>query len=149
MSGKKHDPYRLMRFVFRHGVVFLTKPDGIEPLTCLRIYDLRAACMPLKSFPGPDLRLRTPGDDRPLFPEEAVSETTLSGFTADGIESLLRETVRPESWAAKRVSMSNHRGLFLIRQTPQVHREIETLLVRMGLRSPARLINRPRRGRGR
>ena len=133
-----------LRFVLRHGVVFLTEADKVKPLTYLQIYDLRGACAPLRSFPGPDLRLRTSGDDRPLFPEEVESTSTISGFTADVFENLLRESVRPDSWSNEGVTLSNQNGLFLIRQTPQVHREIEVLLIRAGLRSPQRLLRRTR-----
>ncbi|HEX5051983.1 MAG TPA: hypothetical protein VFZ65_09440 [Planctomycetota bacterium] len=131
-----------LRFVFRSGVVFLTTADDVKPLAYLQVYDLRSYCAPLRSFPGPDLRLRQPGDDRPLFPEEVDSGETVSGFTADGIEALLRETVRPESWASPDVSLSNHGGLFLVRQTPAAHREIENLLAQLGLWTPRRIAGR-------
>ena len=129
-----------LRFVFRSGVVFLTPADDVRPLTFLEIYDLRAECTPLTSFPGPELRLGGADDDRPLFPEPYDSGTTVSGFTADGVETLLRETVRPDSWADERVSMSNQHGLFLIRQTPAAHREIRALLTKVGLRAPVRTV---------
>ena len=132
-----------MRFVVRSGIVFLTTADKIKPLTYLAIYDFRGACTKLRSFPGPDLRLRTASDDRPLFPEEVESESTVSGLTAEGIETLLQESVRPASWAIEGVSLTNQNGLFLIRQTPQVQREIRALFVRLGLVAPG--ITRPAR----
>lgn len=131
-----------LRFVYRFGVVFLVPPDAIKPLTKLVIYDLRAATSRLTNFPGPDLGLGLSRDERPLFPEPEVSETTISGFTAEGVEALLRESVRPKSWDLDGVTLSNHNGLFLIRQTPQAHDEIEWLMVKAGLKSPSRRLLR-------
>jgi hypothetical protein len=129
-----------LHFVFRHGVVFVVPADEVKPLTYLRMYDLRGHFMPLKSFPGPELTLSLSGDERPLFPEEVVTDQTVSGFTAEGVEALLVENVQPDSWAREGVSMTNLDGLFLIRQTPRVHREIETMLVRVGLVAPVRVV---------
>jgi len=127
-----------LRFVYRHGVVFFVKPTDIKPLTRLAIYDLRAECAPLTNFPGPELGLGLSRDERPLFPEPVESGTTISGFTADGVETLLRETVRPESWDLDGVKLINQNGLFLIRHTPQGHQDIEYTLVKLGLKAPSR-----------
>jgi len=135
-----------LRFVYRFGVVFVTKADRLKPLTYLRIYDLRAHLQPLRSFPGPDLRLRTADDDRPLFPEEVETGQTISGFTADGIEELVQSSVQPDSWSSDDVRLINQDGLFLIRQTPAAHAEIEKLLIQAGLWAPVtprRVVRRP------
>lgn len=131
-----------LRFVYRSGLVFLVKPDEIKPLTNLVVYDLRAECAPLMNFPGPDLGLGLSRDERPLFPEPTESGTTISGFTPDGIEALLRETVRPETWDLDGIKLINQNGMFLIRQTPQGHDEIEFTLVKLGLMSPSRRLLR-------
>lgn len=134
-----------LRFVYRHGIVFLVPQDQVKPMTYLRVYDLRSATMPLRSFPGPDLRLRLPNEERVLFPEDEISETTLSGFTDESLETLFRETVRPESWEVEGVSLNVQNGIFLIRQTPAVHREIQKTLIKIGLWSPPRVRRIPAR----
>ncbi|MCA8974035.1 MAG: hypothetical protein KDC98_04900 [Planctomycetes bacterium] len=131
-----------LRAIYRRGAVFLTKPEDYAGLLMLRVYDLRAATMPLRDFPGPDLRLRTPGDDRPLFPEEVESGNTVCGVTADGLESLLTTMVHPDSWAKEGRSFNNQNGLFFIRQTPEVHAEIERLLIQVGAISPPPVLRR-------
>ncbi|MCA8966524.1 MAG: hypothetical protein H6838_05480 [Planctomycetes bacterium] len=130
------------RFVYRSGVVFLVPAEEVKPYLCLGVYDLRAATMTLRNFPGPDLRLPTRDDDRPLFPEPEESEETVSGFTAEGLEQLLRANVQPDSWSRDGVSLNVQNGLFLIRQTPAAHREIDALLIKLGLRSPPRVLRR-------
>ncbi len=130
------------RFVYRSGVVFLVPPEQIKPYLCLGVYDLRAATMKLRNFPGPDLRLPIANDDRPLIPEPEESEETVSGFSAAGLEQLLRDNVQPDSWSRDGVSLNVQNGLFLIRQTPSAHREIDAMLIRLGLRSPPRVLRR-------
>ena len=125
-----------LRFVYRFGAVFVVPADEVVPLVYLRLYDLRAQFMPLRSFPGPELGLRGPGDDRPLFPAEVETGETVSGFTAEAVEALVRAHVRPESWDTNGVSITANHGLLLIRQTPQAHREIDALLVELGLVAP-------------
>lgn len=132
-----------LRFVYRFGVVFLVPADDVRPWTHLEIYDLRGMVARLRHFPGPELGLGIDRSERPLFPDPVETEQTVSGFTADGIEELLRTSVRPESWERKGARLVNQNGLFLIRQTPQVHDEIEILLARAGLKAPsARLLRR-------
>ena len=121
-----------LRFVWRSGVVFLVPKDEVHPLVMLVLYDLRALCAPLKSFPGPRLGL-VPGGTEAVFPPEEDSGTTVSGFTAELIERLIKENVTPEAWATDTISLTNHNGLFLVRHTPQGHREIARLLDQLGL----------------
>ncbi|HZN37681.1 MAG TPA: hypothetical protein VFD82_02700 [Planctomycetota bacterium] len=132
-----------LRFVWRSGVVFLVPKEEVRPLVLLVLYDLRAECAPLKSFPGPRLGL-VPGGTEAVFPPEEDSGTTVSGFTAELIERLIKENVTPEAWATDSVSLTNHNGLFLVRQTPQGHREIARLLDQLGL-VPLPIVRRVRR----
>jgi hypothetical protein len=132
-----------LRFVWRSGVVFLLPKDEVRPLVLLVLYDLRAMCAKLKSFPGPRLGL-VPGGTEAVFPPEEDSGTTVSGFTAELIERLIKENVTPEAWATDTVSLTNHDGLFLVRHTPQGHREIARLLDQLGL-MPLPVVRRARR----
>ena len=132
-----------LRFVWRSGVVFLVAKDEVRPLVLLVLYDLRAQCAPLKSFPGPRLGL-VPGGTEAVFPPEEDSGTTVSGLTAELIERLIKENVTPEVWATDTVSLTNQNGLFLVRHTPQGHREIARLLDQLGL-VPLPVVRRGRR----
>jgi hypothetical protein len=123
-----------LRFVLRSGVVFLVDKADVHPLTYLQVYDLRAMVMPLRSFPGPKLGLPVPGGEQePLFPPAEDSGTTVSGFTAEGVETLLKENVTPDQWGSGQASLTNSQGLFIVRQTPAGHRQIRLLLDRLGL----------------
>lgn len=134
-----------LRFVFRAGVVFLVPREEIRPQTHLVVYDLRPQTARLRSFPGPRLGLRGPGEDAVLFPPEEDSGQTVSGFTAEGIEALLREGVLPGHWDDEGVRLTSQNGLFLIRHTVQGHREIQRLLDRLGLLPLPRVVLSPAR----
>ena len=54
---------------------------------------------------------------------------------------LLFETARDPD---ERYNLVNQNGVFLIRQTPQAHREVEALLVKLGVWAPRRVIVAPR-----
>jgi hypothetical protein len=132
-----------LRFVWRSGVVFCVGKDDIKPFTYVEVYDLRPMVTPLHNFPGPRLGLRGPGDEGPLFPPEEESTTTISGFTAEGVEQLLKDFAAKDTWTRDDVGIVDNRGLLLIRQTPQGHRDVQRLLVQLGLWSPPRVIVQP------
>jgi hypothetical protein len=132
-----------LRFVWRSGVVFLVPKEDVHPLVMLVLYDLRALCAPLRNFPGPRLGLERGGTEA-VFPPEEDSGTTVSGFTADFIERLIKEDVTPEAWGNDGISLTNQNGLFLVRHTPQGQREVARLLDQLGL-VPLPLVRRCRR----
>lgn len=130
-----------LRFVYRSGVVFLMPKDNVKPLTHLVMYDLRGPTRLIRNFPGPKIGLNF-GEEQFLFPEEEEPTTTVSGFTAENVEEMLRAHVTPEAWDSDGVSMSNADGLFLIRHTLEGHRQIRDILVRMGVLTQQRVIVR-------
>ena len=129
-----------LRFVYRSGVVFLVPKDAIKPLTYVVIYDLRAQVARLRNFPGPDLRLPGTGEDAPLIPPDEESETTVSGFTAEGIEALLKENVTPELWGTDAASVTVSNGVFVVRHSVAGHAQVRELLVELALIAPPRRI---------
>lgn len=129
-----------LRFAYRDGVVCMLGKDQLQPLTYLQVYDLRGQVTPLRSFPGPRLGLLGAEEgDKVLYPPAEDSGTTVSGFTAESLEELIRAQVTPELWASDKVSLSNTRGLFVIRQTPAGHQQVRQLLVELGVMSRPRV----------
>jgi len=129
-----------LRFVYRMGVVFFVPKDAIKPLTYVVTYDLRAQTAKLRNFPGPDLHLPGAGEDAPLIPPETESDTTVSGFTAEGIEALLKENVTPELWGTDAASITVTNGVFVVRHSVAGHAQVRDLLVALGLIAPPRRI---------
>jgi hypothetical protein len=132
------------RFVFRAGVVFLLPKSRVQQFRITAIYDLRPQCAPVRNFPGPRLGLR--GLEEQAEDEAAEeSTTTVSGFTAEGIETLIREHVTPEQWGNDGVSISNDNGLFVVRHSLSGHRELRRLLDTLGLLPLPRVVRAGRR----
>jgi hypothetical protein len=122
-----------LQFVYRDGLVLLSPKDQVNPAMTVRVYDLRGAVTPLHNFPGPKLGLRSPTEEAgPLYPPEEESGNTVSGFTAEQIEELIKKHVTPELWGDK-ATLSNQRGVFLVRTTLAGHRAIALLLDELGV----------------
>jgi hypothetical protein len=144
-----------LRFVYRAGVVFLVGRDDVRPLMHVQVYDLRWACAKLRSFPGPRLELPTGEGEQVPFPPEEETEHTVSGYTAELLETLIKESVAPDSWSDGKASLTNKNGLFVVRQTPAGHAALRRLFDELGLiplprvvpAVPARAAPRLRRGR--
>ncbi|MBK8099240.1 MAG: hypothetical protein IPK26_19190 [Planctomycetes bacterium] len=130
-----------LRFVWRDGVVFLVGKDEVRPLTYLVAYNLRSQFVRLKNFPGPKLGLGEDGGEV-LFPPEEDSGTTVSGFTAELVERLIKQNVTPDAWADA-ATIDDQNGLLLIRHTAAGHRAIGELLDQLGLMPLPRLVVRP------
>jgi hypothetical protein len=142
-----------LRFVYRDGVVFLTPKEQMTPAMSVRIYDLRGAVTPLHNFPGPRLGLRSPSEEAgPLYPPEEESGNTVCGFTAEQIEELIKKHVTPELWGDK-ATLSNQKGMFIVRTTLAGHRAIAVLLDELGVMELPRTVSErvrpvpPRRSR--
>jgi hypothetical protein len=144
-----------LRFVYRAGVVFLVGRDDVQPLGYVQVCDLRWVCAKLRSFLGPRLELPTCEGEQVPFPPEEETEHTVSGYTAELLETLIKESVAPDSWSDGKASLTNKNVLFVVRQTPAGHAALRRLLAELGLiplarvvpAAPARAAPRPRRGR--
>jgi len=132
-----------LRFVYRDGLVLLKPKDEVKELRVLHIYDLRAAVAPLRDHPGPTLGLTPRGTDF-VEPEPEDTGKTLSGWTLEQVQDLVRTHVDPDSWDAEGVSMAeSQQGALLIRQTEQNHRKIQDLLETLGVWQRPRVVVLP------
>jgi hypothetical protein len=120
-----------LRFVVGSGVVFLEHREDVHELTSLRLYDLRAAVATVRDFPGPRLDIPT---SEPPPPEPEAEPRTICGFTADGLVELIKAHVTPEQWSTPGgPSLSQHRGILIIRHTESGHRAVQELLHGVGV----------------
>jgi hypothetical protein len=133
-----------LRFVFRAGLVLVKQNDEVDELLILRIYDVSAAVAPLRDRPGPRLGLEPPGVET-TEEEEGESGKTLSGFTIEKIEDLVRTHVAPDSWDDGRATLRSMNGTLWVRQTDANQRRVAELLATLGVIPPAVPAARPRR----
>jgi hypothetical protein len=130
-----------LRFVYRDGIVLLKPKDEVNELKVLRVYRLGHAVAPLRDHPGPRLGL---GGVESFDDVEADDSKTLSGFTLETLEDLVRRHVEPDSWDGDGVSISTMNRNLLIRQTERVHAKIGRMFHRLGIWSPPGVTRRVR-----
>lgn len=116
---------------FENGAVVIRDRRGERDRTTLRTYDVRALILKVTDFPASEVGFFNstllccfciPDDERRSV---VADESTLS--------SLIRAHTGGRSWDDNpNASLSPRNGRLLVRQTPAVHREIESLLRKLG-----------------
>ena len=118
--------------VFESGAVVIRARRGGDSFS-LRLYDVRGGTARLRDFPG-----TSPGIDRPVllgcFPM-VMDEGGTCGIEEAVLLMLIRShTGDPRAWDGRSEgSLSIRNGILVVRQTSGVHREIESLLKKLGL----------------
>ncbi len=122
-----------LKYTFRHGVLWITSPEEAwRGTTVMRIYDVRDLTMRIRNFPGTRIRLRGDeggGGGGPVWEDE---DEPVEVPTIDDLEEIILEVTSPDSWDNNPdASILQIMGLLIIRQTPEVHREIAHLLAQL------------------
>ncbi|MCA8956703.1 MAG: hypothetical protein KDC87_11570 [Planctomycetes bacterium] len=124
-----------LRFTYQSGVVFLKPKDEVKARTFLRMYDVRAAVMPVKNFkPRYKLGLRVNEEEAGVGVDDEEAKPLL--FDADRLVELVRGNAAKDSWDRPGVSIDSLNGILLVRQSVRGHREVRDLLVQLGAIPP-------------
>lgn len=114
---------------FEQGAVVIRDRSSERASTVLRAYDVRSIVMSIPDFPGSDLA-EGPSWCVLLVP---TVETQPAVVNEDVLAALIRTHTGGRSWdEGPHASLSARNGLLFVRQTPAVHREIESLLRKLG-----------------
>jgi hypothetical protein len=113
-------------------VVFVTSVQrATHDEVVMRIYDVRDLTGDVPDFPGPHISV----DPGPAQYRRAAGGLCIvggaehEGVTATGLAEMIRERVRPGLWAAELgTSIEERGGNLVVRQTEDVHAEIDALL---------------------
>lgn len=65
--------------------------------------------------------------------QHAVVAAVISGFTADGIETMLENDITPEAWGTDQASLTNTNGVFVGRHSLAGHKQVRELRVALVL----------------
>ena len=77
--------------------------------------------------PGPDLRLKVPGDDLPLFPE--VDEDPMPSVVDEGrLMELISSTPTPDKWDGSPLTRTYHQRLLDVRADAETQRKVDRLI---------------------
>lgn len=113
------------KFKLSDGILQFTTPEDARGRPILRIYSIADVTMPLRNFPGPDINLHPSGAE---FEDEAESEVAGAFSEPDKIVELIQKTIAEKTWADAEVSISADASKLIVKQYPEVHREIMRLL---------------------
>jgi len=110
-----------------HGLVQLVPPDKAIGTLYYERYPISDLIKGFKAKPGPDLKLKAPDDDSPLFPEVDDNEAP-SVVDESRLQDILKETVAPGKWDGSPFTMSSQAGMLMIRADKDTQEGIARLL---------------------
>jgi len=101
-------------YKIQDGLVMLVTPENAIGRLDLQPFNVNELVSGVQSKPGPDLRLKVPGDDAPLFPE--VDEEPQPSVVDDTrLVELLQATVAPDKWEGSPFTMNYQGGVLYVR----------------------------------
>jgi hypothetical protein len=113
------------RLVLRDGILLFTTPADARGKPVLRIFALAELTMRLRNFPGPDLMLRPAGAE---FEPEKESDVESAFDDPQAVVELLRRFTGEGTWEDEGVSIAADERRLIVRQYPEVLREIGRFL---------------------
>jgi type II secretory pathway component GspD/PulD (secretin) len=110
---------------FEGGIVFFTTPQDARGRPVLHIYAIGDLTMPLRNFPGPELDLRPANAE---FTPEPESDVPSAWSDPQKVVEMIQKLCGDGTWSDQDVSISADTGKLVVRQYPEVHKEIARLL---------------------
>ncbi|MCA8944518.1 MAG: hypothetical protein KDB80_18295 [Planctomycetes bacterium] len=108
----------------QNGLVELLSGEVRTGRTYLVPYGVHDLVLGVKNKPGPNLKLKVPGEEDPL-PDE---EDPLPVVVDEGrLEGLITNNIQPDTWDELGV-LRYQNGVLMIRHTREVHKQVEKLL---------------------
>lgn len=111
----------------RDGVVHLVSPANAIGTLYYERYNVSDLVQGIRGKPGPELRLKTPEDDAPLFPE--IDDEPLPSVVDDGrLQELLKASIAADKWDGSPFTMNFQSGMLLVRADKETHQAVGKLL---------------------
>ena len=107
------------------GILQFTTPEDARGRPVLHIYLIGDVTMRLHNFPGPDLNLRPAKQE---FEPEPESDVPNAWSDPQKIIDLIQKTVAEETWGDKDVSISADENKLIVKQYPEVQRQIARII---------------------
>jgi hypothetical protein len=114
-----------LKLVYRHSLLMVTTPKDARGKPKLQIYSIGDLTARIRDFPAPDIHLRPSGTEF-QEPEEIIERPVFAD--ADVIQDLVIANCSEETWDDEGVSIVVDERKMVVKQYPEVHREIVRLL---------------------
>lgn len=116
-------------YILENNVLLVTTTDVRQRKPYARLYDIRDLLFEVRDFPGPDISLNS-GDGEggvgAIFGDDSGGGDDLT--QPDVIVDILRENTGVGTWDDGTTSIQSVSGLLVVRQSEEVHREVERML---------------------
>lgn len=117
---------------FRHGVVYITSTEKAHSNLVLHAHEIRDLTAVVVDHSGPKIQeIRLPDgeyDDEDGTQFGGVIGEAVPLMDPDNLATLVQQGVAPSTWENDGVTIAPMNGLLFVRQTPEVHRQIEEFL---------------------
>lgn len=111
----------------RDGILQLTTPENAIGTLYVDRHMVSDLVTGIRDKAGPDLKLKAPTDDTPLFPE--VPEDAAPSVVDEGrLQEMLKAAVAPNKWDGSPFTMNFQAGLLWVRADKETHDAINKLL---------------------
>lgn len=121
---------RNLAYRMQSGTLIITPRNALREAPVLRLYNVKDLTGKLNDFPGPELSLETPEAEGAtagvVFDDKQEGTSTM--ITEDQLKDLIENNISRDSWDEEQYSIDARHGTLIIRQSPEVHRQIESLL---------------------
>lgn len=108
------------------GILVVTTKSKAQGDVHLEIYEITDICMPIKNFPGGEIRIIEDGVVIDPPPQDDPSPDL-----GDFVVEMIRNFTGHQAWDNDRSSISYQNGLLVVRQTKEVHRKIQKIVLQM------------------
>jgi hypothetical protein len=113
------------KFKYADSILQFTTPEDARGKPVLRIIAIGDLTMKLHNFPAPELDLRPANAE---FVETPESDVENAWSDPQKVVEMIQRLCSPETWTDKDVSISADENKLIVKQYPEVHREIARLI---------------------
>lgn len=113
------------KLMLRDGILQFTTPADARGRPSLRVFSIADVTFRIRNFPGPDIQLHT-GDEQ--FVQEEESDQATPFDDPQTIVDLIRKFTGEGTWDDDAVSISADAGKLVVKQYPEVLKEIARFL---------------------
>lgn len=120
----------VMTYSVRDGIVRVITQDESRGDYTLQMYDIRDLTFTPVDHPAEDFNLLPSGTDPESFRDGVEDEDPLPLISEDTLLTLIQDNISPDSWTDDpERSITQMPGTLIVKTTPEVHAQIEQLLI--------------------
>ncbi len=113
-----------LRYSIQDEAVFISNEAGVQGNVTMKTYEVRDLTLGLTMYPGPTIQLPEAGGQGSVITPEVPDENPPD---INELIDIIQSVVAPDTWGGER-NIEEINETMVIRQTPEIHAQIEDLL---------------------